>query len=57
MTKGGFKYVPKELLEELNNIKFNCKVNKDADCFRIIARNSKIGRQIKLTFDLNERRK
>lgn len=59
MTKGTMKYIPKELFEELENIKVNCHYNKESDIFRIIAHNSRVAREIKLNLDFgfNKRRK
>ena len=51
MNKGRFMYIPPELLDELEDIKINCKVDTKADCMRIIAHNSKIAREIKLNLD------
>lgn len=51
MTKGGLLYTPKELLEEMEDIKVSCKVDKNSDVLRIIAHNSKIAREIKLNLD------
>ena len=50
MVKGTIKWVPKEFLIELNNIKFKFNL-KDSDCFRRIAEDARIGREIKFTLD------
>ena len=57
--KGQLKYIPKELLEELNNTKIQLNIDNDSDCFRIIARNNKLAKEIKfnLDFDLLKRRR
>lgn len=51
MNKGRFMYIPSELLEELEDIKINCKVDTKADCLRIMAHNSKIAREIKINMN------
>lgn len=58
-NKGKYAYVPAELLDELDDIKLNFHVDKNADCMRIIAHNSKIAREIKLNLDFgfNKRKK
>jgi hypothetical protein len=57
--KGQLKYIPKELIDELNNTRIQLNIDNDADCFRIIARNNKLAKEIKfnLDFDLLRRRK
>lgn len=57
--RGQLKYIPKELLEELNKTKIEFNIDNDADCFRIIARNNKMAKEIKfnLDFGLNKRKK
>lgn len=56
MATGKFMYIPKELLDELEDIQINYKFNKKADCLRIIAHNSKIAREIKLNLDFKSKR-
>lgn len=46
MVKGTYKYVPPEMLEELFQIKKDYGVKKDADCFRLLAKSSRIGREL-----------
>lgn len=41
-------YIPKELLDELEETQMNFKIDKKANCFKVIAENSRIGRQIKI---------
>lgn len=57
--KGQLKYIPSELLEELNKTKIEFNIDNDADCFRVIARNNKMAKEIKfnLDFGLNKRKK
>jgi len=57
MVKGTYKYVPPEMLEELENMKKSSLFTKDADCFRKIAENARIGRQIRFTIEFNVKRK
>lgn len=51
MTKGTIKYIPKELLEELNSMKIQLDIDNNADCFREIVKNNRVGKEIK--FNLN----
>ena len=46
MVKGTYKYVPPEMLEELDCVKKSFKIKKDADGFRMIVQNGKIGREL-----------
>ena len=59
MTKGQLKYLPKELIEELNATKLQLNIDNDADCFRIIAKNNNLAKELKfnLDFGLNKRKK
>ena len=50
---GTYKYVPMEILEELERVKFNFKIDKDAEAFRKIAQNSRIGRDIQFSINFN----
>jgi hypothetical protein len=51
MTRGEYKYLPKELVEELNNTKVQFKVNKDCDAFKIIATNSRLAKELRFNLD------
>jgi hypothetical protein len=53
--RGELKYIPKELLEELDNIKINFNVPKDSNAFRKMVEFSEVGRE--LTINLNFERK
>jgi hypothetical protein len=57
--KGQLKYIPKELLEELNSTRIQLNIDNDADCFRVIARNNSLAKELKfnLDFDLGRRKK
>lgn len=56
--RGNLKYVPKELLEELSKVRLNFNIDKDADGFREIAKNARIGREIRININFeNKRRK
>jgi hypothetical protein len=57
MTKGTLKYIPKELLEELQNTKIELNIAQDADCFRVIARNNKMAKEIKFNLDFRKGKK
>ena len=52
MTRGQYKYIPKELVEYLDDYKkrFNLK---DSDAMRKILIDSKIGHQIRINVDFN----
>ena len=56
MTKGAIKYVPKEFIEELENMKKKFNMG-DSEACREIIRNSKIGREIRFTIDFNINRR
>jgi hypothetical protein len=58
VKRGNYKYVPKELLEELESIKINFNIDKDSNAFRKMTEFSNIGRElsINLTFDRRKRR-
>jgi len=51
MVKGQLKYVPKEFIEELEYIKFDFGLKKDSDCFRILAKTSRLGREMRIQLD------
>ena len=57
--KGQLKYIPKELLEELNSTRIQLNIDNDADFFRVIARNNSLAKELKfnLDFDLGRRKK
>lgn len=55
MTKGYIKYVPKDLMKELEDVKFTFKILKDRDAFRIIANNSKLARELKFSLDFRDK--
>ena len=44
-------YIPKELLDELEETQMNFKLDKKSNCFKVIAENSRIGRQIKINLN------
>ena len=56
MTKGAMIYIPKELLEELEELKQKMSL-KNNDALKTIARDSRIGREIRMTIDINMNRK
>lgn len=55
MVKGTYKYVPKEFIEELDFIKSDFGLKKDSDCFRILAKSSRLGRELKYILDGKKR--
>jgi hypothetical protein len=50
--KGTIKYVPKEILERLEKYKLDFNI-KDSEAFKRMANDSKIGRDIRLTLNVN----
>lgn len=46
LIKGKNKYLPKDLLEQLEKIKTQSKVKKDAEAFRKMASLTKIGLEV-----------
>lgn len=56
MTKGTIKYVPKEVVEELDFLKKWWHLDKESEVFKRMVDDSRIGRQIKSTLGF-ERRK
>jgi hypothetical protein len=59
MSKGSIKYIPKELIDELNATKLQFNIDNDADCFRIMATNNRLAKELKfnLDFRINRRKK
>jgi hypothetical protein len=57
MTKGTYKYIPKEMLEELNNTKMQLDIEQDADCFRVIARNNRLAKELRFNLNFKDMRK
>ena len=57
MNRGCYKYNPKELLDELNEVKINLKIDKDAEALRKIAEFSAIGRDLDNILKFHGRRK
>ena len=57
--KGQIKYIPKELIEQLNETKIQFNIDEDAECFRVIAKNNKLAKELKfnLDFSLNKKRR
>lgn len=51
MGKGQLKYIPKELIEELNKTKLEFHIDNDADCFRVIAKNNGLAKELKFNLD------
>ena len=57
MTKGTYKYIPKEFVEELANFKIKFNILKDSDAMRKLIEDAKIGREVRFTIELNQRRR
>jgi hypothetical protein len=51
VNRGRLMYIPKELLDELEETQMNFQLDKKSNCFKIIAENSRIGRQIKINLN------
>lgn len=47
MIKGRMKYVPPNILDEINNIKTEENVSKDSEAFRRLVDYSRVGREVK----------
>lgn len=46
MVRGQVMYVPKELVMELDELKFDFGLKKRSDCFKILAKSSRLGREL-----------
>lgn len=58
MTKRGqYKYLPKEVLMELDNVKLNFNIDKDSNAFRKMVDFSEIGREITINLNFERRKK
>ena len=44
MSHGRYQYIPPVVVDELEEIKQTDNINCDADAFKLMAKNSKIGR-------------
>lgn len=56
-NKGQLKYLPKEVLEELNNIKINFNIDRDSNAFRKMVDFSEVGRELTINLNFERRRK
>jgi hypothetical protein len=43
---GTYKYVPQEFLVEFDVMKRELKIDRDSDCFKFIAKSSRLGREL-----------
>lgn len=57
MVRGTYKYVPKEMMDELNNVKNTFKIDTDSEAFRRIVENARVGKEIRFTIDFNLNRR
>jgi len=57
MAKGQLLYIPKELVDELNKLKVNWGVKSNADGFRRIAEDARVGREIRFSINFGTKRK
>ena len=46
-SKGAIKWIPREVMDEMICIKTNYKIEKDSKAFKMLAQDSKIGREIR----------
>ena len=53
-NRGRLLYVPRELLDELEDLQINVKIPRKADCLRIIAKNSKRIREMKINLNFKK---
>ena len=56
-SRGQLKYLPKEVVEELNNIKINFNIDKDSNAFRKMVDFSEVGRELTINLNFERRRK
>jgi uncharacterized surface anchored protein len=54
VNRGRLMYIPKELLDELEETQMNFSIDKKSNCFKVIAENSRIGRQIKINLNFRD---
>jgi hypothetical protein len=54
--KGRYLYIPKEMLEELEDIQFNCKIPSKSEAMRLIAHNCRMAREIKINLGFKYKR-
>lgn len=46
MVRGRMKYVPRPVFEELNNIKLELGINRDAEAFEKMVKYSRVAREL-----------
>lgn len=51
MNRGRLIYVPRELLDELEDLQVNVKIPRKSDCLRIIAKNSRRIREMRINLN------
>jgi len=57
MPRGQLKYLPKEVLKELDNIKINFNIDKDSNAFRKMVDFSEVGREITINLSFERKKK
>lgn len=57
MVRGALKYNPKEVIEELDKIKRQFGIAKDADAYRKLVDFSEMGRELKIILGNEKRRR
>lgn len=56
MVKGTIKYIPKDVMEEINRLKFEFNIQDEGECLRKLARRSNMIRDLKFNLDVNIKR-
>ena len=57
MNRGKLLYVPRELLDELEDLQFEIKLPRKSDCLKVIAKNSRSLREMKIRLNFQKARK
>lgn len=56
MVRGTMKYIPKDVMEEINRLKFEFNIQDEGECLRKLARRSNMIRDLKFNLDVNIKR-
>jgi hypothetical protein len=51
--RGQLKYIPKDVMRELQNIKIEFNINKDSDCLKRMAQRSDMIRELRFGINMN----
>jgi hypothetical protein len=55
--RGALKYIPKDVMKELQNIKIEFNINKDSDCLKRMAQRSDMIRELRFGINMNIKRR